>query len=108
MAKKITIKKQITRYIKLLSKEIPVERVILFGSYALGKTNKHSDIDLAVFSSAFSDKTHLKDVLFLWTEAHKVDSRIEPLPFSTSEITKVDPRSFLAEIIRNGKTIYKK
>jgi predicted nucleotidyltransferase len=106
MSEKNDIKSAL-RYINLISEKIPVKEVILFGSRARGNAGEHSDIDLAVISPKFSDKTHLKDSQFLWTEAARFDSRIEPLPFSTAEMRKVDPRSFLAEILRSGKTIYK-
>lgn len=95
-------------YIGSIARKFPIKQVVLFGSYAQGKPSEQSDIDLAVFSPKFSDKTHLKDVKFLWTEAAKIDSRIEPLPFSTKEMKTVDPRSFLAEILRSGKIVYKK
>lgn len=102
------LKKRISHYINSISKKVPVSRVILFGSYAQGRQEEHSDIDLAVFSSKFSNKTHLEDIKLLWTEAAKIDSRIEPLPFSTTEIKNADPRSFLGEILKTGKTVYKK
>jgi|SRR3989338_6459805 len=108
MAKKNGIKKSISLYISSIARKFPIKQVVLFGSYAQGKPSEQSDIDLAVFSPKFSDKNHLKDVNFLWSEAAKIDSRIEPLPFSTAEIKNVDSRSFLAEILRSGKTVYKK
>lgn len=108
MPKENALKKRILYYINSIAKRFPVRQVILFGSYAQGRPGKHSDIDLAIFSPKFSDKTHLKDVKFLWTEAAKIDSRIEPLPFSTLEIKNADPRSFLGGILKTGKTVYKK
>ncbi len=108
MAEKNGIKKSISLYIGSIRNKIPIQQVVLFGSHAQGKAGEQSDIDLAIFSPRFSDKTHLKDVQLLWTEAARIDSRIEPLPFSTSEAKKIDPRSFLAEILRSGKVVYKK
>ena len=108
MAKKNGIKKSLSLFISSISRKFPIKRVILFGSHAHGRADEQSDVDLAVFSPKFSDKTHLRDVRFLWTEAAKIDSRIEPLPFSTAEIKRADPRSFLAEVIRSGKVIYRK
>ncbi|MGB9613775.1 MAG: nucleotidyltransferase domain-containing protein [Candidatus Margulisiibacteriota bacterium] len=108
MSKKNDIKKRVLFYLNSISKKIPIKKAILFGSYAHGKPSKYSDIDLAIFSPKFSDKTHLKDLKFLWTEAAKIDPQIEPLPFSTLELEKVNPRSFLAEILKSGKVIYHK
>lgn len=108
MSKNNDLKKSINMYINAISRKLPIRQVVLFGSYVNGKPSEYSDIDLAIFSPKFSDKSHLEDVKFLWTEAAKIDSRIEPLPFSTSEIKKADPRSFLAEILKNGKVVYKR
>lgn len=108
MAKKNDVKKRVLFYLNSIAKKVPIKQAVLFGSYAWGKPGKYSDIDLAIFSPKFSDRTHLKDIKFLWTEAAKIDPQIEPLPFSTSEMKKVDPRSFLGEILKTGKIIYKK
>ena len=108
MAEKENIKKRISLYINSISKKYPIKQVILFGSYARGNPNKDSDIDLAVISPKFTDKNHLDDLKFLWVEAAKIDSRIEPLPFSSKDMKEVDSRSFLGEILRCGRTVYKK
>lgn len=108
MAEKNGIKKRVLFYLNSIAKKVPIKQAVLFGSYAQGRPGKYSDIDLAIFSPKFSDRTHLKDVKFLWTEAAKIDSQIEPLPFSTSEMRHVDPRSFLGEILKTGKIVYKK
>lgn len=107
MAEKNSVKKRVLFYLNSIAKKVPIKQAVLFGSYAHGRAKKYSDIDLAIFSPKFSDKTHLKDIKFLWTEAARIDSQIEPLPFSTSEMRNVDPRSFLGEILKNGKVIYK-
>ncbi|MGD9678738.1 MAG: nucleotidyltransferase domain-containing protein [Vulcanibacillus sp.] len=36
-------------YVMKLSKEIPFEKVIIFGSYANGNPHKYSDVDIAIF-----------------------------------------------------------
>ncbi|MBP6795526.1 MAG: nucleotidyltransferase domain-containing protein [Saprospiraceae bacterium] len=38
--------------------DLPIERVLLFGSYAKGIPHKYSDIDLALFSSKFVENPH--------------------------------------------------
>lgn len=46
----------ITRYVEELKKDrLPIEQVILFGSYAKGKARKGSDVDLCVISPQFTD-----------------------------------------------------
>lgn len=39
---------------ELIAKGIPIERVILFGSYAKNQQREDSDIDVALFSTVFS------------------------------------------------------
>ncbi|MDY7034408.1 MAG: nucleotidyltransferase domain-containing protein [Thermodesulfobacteriota bacterium] len=56
---KDTLDKIIRGFISRLSSEIPVEEVVLFGSYAHGNAKEHSDIDLAIISDWFQDKTHI-------------------------------------------------
>ncbi|MBN1472782.1 MAG: nucleotidyltransferase domain-containing protein [Syntrophaceae bacterium] len=108
MAKRISIKKKelgsINRYINLLKQEgIDVSRAILFGSYAKGTAKPESDIDIAIVSSQFG-KNNLKEMMLLRRIALRVDSHIEPLPFSPREIN--DRYSTLAqEILKYGISI---
>jgi predicted nucleotidyltransferase len=108
MAKRISIKKKylgsINRYIDLLKQEgIDVSKAILFGSYAKGTAKPESDIDIAIVSSQFG-KNNLKEMMLLRRIALKIDSHIEPLPFSPREIN--DRYSTLAqEILKYGISI---
>ena len=49
-------------FIARLEQEIPVQEVILFGSYAQGKPHDHSDIDLAVISDWFEGKPAIENL----------------------------------------------
>jgi predicted nucleotidyltransferase len=54
MAKdKAIIINKIKKYIKALEKNITIHKVILYGSWASGKPDEFSDIDLAIFSPNF-------------------------------------------------------
>lgn len=48
----------INHYLDRLSREIRIDGVLLFGSYAWGKPNKHSDIDLAIISPDFAKQDY--------------------------------------------------
>lgn len=108
MAKRVFLKKNelkvINKYVNLLKQEgVDVSKVILFGSYAKGTAKPESDIDIAIISSQFG-KNNLKEMMFLRRIALKIDSHIEPLPFSPEDID--DRYSTLAqEIIKYGITI---
>jgi predicted nucleotidyltransferase len=86
-----------------LAREIPVEEVILFGSYAHGKAKEHSDIDLAIISDWFSDKTRIENMQYLSRVAANYDTLIEALPFTTEEYKNLDKRTFLASIVKSGR-----
>lgn len=59
---------------------IPVERGIIFGSYARGSATPWSDIDLLVVSSRFDAPRTREVVNMLWRTAAREDARIEPVP----------------------------
>jgi uncharacterized protein len=93
----------ITGFIAKLVNEIPVEEVILFGSYAHGKPKDHSDIDLAIISDWFRDKTRIESMQYLSRIAARYNTLIEAIPFTTTEYRKLDRRTFLASIVKRGK-----
>ena len=99
---KSKLKEIIQGFISFLVKEIPVDDVILFGSYAQGKAKDHSDIDLAIISNWFSDKPRIESLQFLSRMAAKYNTLIEALPFTTDEYNNLDKRTFLANIVKTG------
>lgn len=91
-------------FISTLLNEIPVSMVILFGSYAHGSPQKHSDIDLAVISDWFVDKTRMEGMQFLSRLAAQYNTMIEAIPFTEEEYRNPDKRTFLASILKTGKS----
>lgn len=90
-------------FIAELCDEIDVEEVILFGSYAKGDAKEHSDIDLAIISDWFMNKSHIKNMQFLSRKAAQYNSLIEALPFTVQEYKNPDHRTLLASIIKSGR-----
>ncbi len=64
----------------LASAHIPVERIILFGSYAKKTANEYSDIDLAIISNAFTG-IRFHDVERLLPFLKEMDARVEVHPY---------------------------
>jgi len=95
--------KIIAGFASILAREIPVEEVILFGSYAHGNAKEHSDIDLAIISDWFNDKTRIENMQYLSRVAANYDTLIEALPFTTEEYKNLDKRTFLASIVKSGR-----
>ncbi|MDD4334635.1 MAG: nucleotidyltransferase domain-containing protein [Desulfotomaculaceae bacterium] len=106
MAKK-QIEVSIKKYLEeLRSKNIRVEKAILYGSLAAGTADEDSDIDLAIISpdlgrDRFTEAVMLKKLTF------GVDLDISPRPYSVEQYQKARQGDFLFdEIIQKGKTVY--
>jgi len=89
---------------KILEKGIPLDKVILFGSYANNNQREFSDIDVALVSNVFSgfgfdDRRFFSRIN---NEINFID--IEPQTYPTEYFEKGDP--FINEIIKTGIEIY--
>jgi predicted nucleotidyltransferase len=98
--------KNIKKYILELERnKIPIKKAILFGSYAKGLAKPESDIDVALISDVFSGD-RFKDRRRIIPLRRKIDSRIEPLPFTSEDF---DNGGMLAEEIKkNGILVFQK
>jgi predicted nucleotidyltransferase len=94
------IKQEAIRYADDARRELSIERVFLFGSYAKGNADELSDVDVAFFIRDFGEKTRFDIGLVLLRLTHNYKSYFEPLVFSTSEITRGNP--FVHEILSTG------
>lgn len=75
------ISKIIKKYLqKLKNNNIPIQKAILFGSYANGNPREESDIDIALISNAFTGD-RFEDRRRIVPLRRKIDNRIEPIPF---------------------------
>ncbi len=101
------IEEIVLQYIENLKRQIRVERVILYGSYAEGSANEYSDIDLAIISPDVTDENFI-EYLQMLTRAipRKIEVDIEPLIFSSDEYENVSPLEFLGEIKKKGKVLF--
>ncbi|MGB2863815.1 MAG: nucleotidyltransferase domain-containing protein [Sedimentisphaerales bacterium] len=102
MAKQIRLNKSETRkvskFLQLLKQQgFSISRAILFGSYAKGKANPDSDIDIAVVSNQFGQDI-TEEMMMLRKIALKVDSHLEPVPLCPEDLD--DNFSTLAQEIK--------
>lgn len=108
MAKKTilndTPEKLIKAYRKILEKNgIPVEKIILFGSYAKGVSKPWSDLDLCVVSKIFG-RDNYGEMVRLKQLTTEVDTMIEPHPYHPKDLADYyDPLAY--EINRTGKVV---
>ena len=90
----------IQRYLhKVSEQDISVSFGVLFGSHALGRATKWSDIDLLVVSPDFDDSISRDHINQLWLVAANTDSRIEPIPCGQRQWQE-DTTSAIIEIAR--------
>ncbi len=82
---------------------IHAEKAVLFGSYAKGKADELSDIDLIVIAPEFDGSRQIQLMKNLW-RATSADNRIEPIPCGKEEWEKDNSRPVL-EIARNEGVI---
>lgn len=90
----------------LKRKGIKVDRLVLYGSYANGKPGPYSDIDVAVISSSFDNKSLLKRQELLGEAIFGLGEPVEAIGYSRKEFVKRSRLSFLFDIVSNGKTVY--
>lgn len=83
--------------------KIPVEKIILFGSYARGKQKYWSDLDLCIVSKTFGKDGH-DELVLLKQLSSDVDPMIEAFPYHPDDL-KDRYDSFAREILAHGKVI---
>ena len=95
--------KQIDSIVKefaaLVNKELNVSDIYIYGSYAKGTYIEDSDIDVVVVGDNFIGDP-VEDMLKLMRIRRKVDNRIEPHPFKSSEFVLSNP--YVREILETG------
>jgi len=88
---------QLLPYLKVLVEQFHPEKIILFGSYANGVPDKHSDVDLLVVKnikkSSVSEK---RDILRAWRPLRWAHT---PIPF---ELLVVSPSEHLERLSQGG------
>lgn len=77
------IRSLIVRFVNALAtKGVHVEKAVLYGSHAAGKSHLYSDIDLAIVSPDFG-RDRFEERKMLLQLAWRIDPRIEPIPISS-------------------------
>lgn len=100
----------VEHFVRSLNTGIHVERVILFGSYVNprpGRPDEWSDFDIAVISPDFEGLPMPERQSIIARLEVSTDRRISPIGFPSSEYRNPGRHSFLREIIRTGRVIYR-
>jgi len=103
---KISVGKSLRPAVQKIVSELKPEKIILFGSYAYGKPNPDSDVDLLIIMKT---RASLKD------RSWAVSRLLMPRPFPVDILVKT-PREiekalgakdfFMKEILTRGKVLY--
>ena len=88
-----------------VSRQMPVDKAFLYGSYANGNAREHSDIDICFFLENYNGKRRvdlLIQILGICGKKYR-GFFIEPIIFQTTEIGNSNP--FIMEILSTGKEL---
>jgi predicted nucleotidyltransferase len=88
---------KVKEYKALLQNFFTIDKIYLYGSYAKGTNNTHSDIDVAIVVNHL-DGDYFTTTPLLWKLRRQIDDRIEPVIFEKG----IDQSGFLAEIKKYG------
>jgi len=89
-------------YATEVSRELPVDKALLFGSYVSGFASEQSDIDICFFLKNYCGKRRvdlLTQILSIGGKKYR-GAFFEPIIFETAEIQKDNP--FVREILATG------
>jgi len=97
-----TVIEAVKKYLAALPRVgIHARRAILFGSFACGRADEYSDIDLIVIAPEFDGSREISLVKGLW-RATASDNRIEPIPCGEHEWETDQSRPILEIARREG------
>ncbi|KAF0145268.1 MAG: Uncharacterized protein FD156_1099 [Nitrospirae bacterium] len=94
------VKKVLRNYLSKVQEEIPVEFAILYGSQAKGKAHSGSDIDVAIFSSKFKNKSHYSAQVILQKCLWGMKADIQPIGYSMKDYASKNKLDFVGGIIK--------
>ncbi len=91
--------KVVKKYINhLANNKFNIQKAYIFGSYANGKFDDNSDIDLAIILNNVPNSFTMQ--IQLMKLSRKFDTRIEPHPFDETDFNSSNP--FANEILNKG------
>jgi len=98
------IKRSLRTYVRSLENAgFDIEKLLVYGSFAKGTPQEHSDIDVCIVSPNLG-KDKIQGMVRLNLLAHRIDPRIEVVPYSPQDLAcEEDPLAH--EIRKYGQEI---
>ena len=95
------VRRLATDYAETVKQVLPVDKAMLFGSFAKGTATELSDVDICFFLNDFCGKNRIDIIgeLLRLCRVYK-GAFFEPIAFQTSEIERGNP--FVKEIMATG------
>ena len=95
--------KKIKKEVEEFKKKLGIEKVIVFGSYARGDYDEHSDIDLILVSKKFRRKKFHERFKGLWLK-WKAGIPVDFIPLTPEEFEKLKKKkvSIVREALKEG------
>ena len=94
---------KVQKFGEAIKNSLSVEKIFIFGSYANGKYNEYSDIDVCVIAKT-SDNNY-ESLLKIINKTKDIDARIEPVVFSIEEFVNESDFGLLKEVKKYGLEI---
>lgn len=105
MGGKKTLIEKIREFKERVSKKIPIQNMILFGSRASGSVKEYSDIDLVVVSKKFEGEDFFERPFILYKE-WDLDYPVDFLCYTPKEFNKKSKQvTIVREALEEGITI---
>jgi len=100
----------IDRMIQRIVREVHPQRILLFGSWARGEANKHSDVDfLVVERESFGrNRSRRQEAARIWRCLSEFRIPTDILVYSASEVSqwKDSSHHVIGTALREGKVLY--
>lgn len=97
------VKEQVQRFYEEVRQHIPIENLILFGSYARGNPRPWSDIDIAVISPTWAEMSRQERLALLGRWAWNAGALwVEAVGYTPEELMHAAPGTFVGDIREEG------
>lgn len=101
-----TLIEKIRQYLAVLpTVGIHASKAVLFGSFAKGRADQDSDIDVVIIAPEFDKESDFETIKSLWETTLLADNRIEPIPCGEREWESGDGRPIIEIARREGVMI---